>query len=82
MVDAITFSSGKTVQHTAQLLEQHFGDPWQEQLSGVALVSIGPQTSHACRSQLGRVDCEADPHDLDGLVAACAQALEGRPLRG
>ena len=81
-VDAITFSSGKTVQHTAQLLEQHFGAPWPEQLSGVALVSIGPQTSHTCRAQLGRVDSEANPHDLDGLVAACAQALEGRPLRG
>jgi uroporphyrinogen-III synthase len=81
-VDAITFSSGKTVQHTAQLLEQQFGAQWQDQLSEVALVSIGPQTSHTCGSQLGRVDAEADPHDLDGLVAACAQALEGKPLRG
>jgi uroporphyrinogen-III synthase len=77
-VDAITFSSGKTVQHTAQLLEQQFGPTWQQQLQGVALVSIGPQTSHSCRDLLGRVDAEADPHDLDGLVAACAQALKAR----
>ena len=80
-VDAITFSSGKTVQHTAQLLEQQFGPTWQQQLQGVALVSIGPQTSHSCRELLGRVDAEADPHDLDGLVAACAEALQGKRLR-
>jgi len=38
-------------------------------------VSIGPQTSARCLELLGRVDGEADPHDLDGLVAACVQAL-------
>ena len=81
-VDAITFSSGKTVQHTAQLLELQFGAAWQEPLQRVALVSIGPQTSHTCRALLGRVDAEADPHDLDGLVAACDKALASRPLRG
>ena len=80
-VDAITFSSGKTVQHTAQLLEQQFGASWQEPLQGVALVSIGPQTSERCRSDLGRVDAEADPYDLDGLVAACGRALADRPFR-
>jgi uroporphyrinogen-III synthase len=81
-VDAITFSSGKTVQHTAQLLELQFGAAWQEPLQRVALVSIGPQTSHTCQALLGRVDAEADPHDLDGLVAACDQAMASRPLRG
>lgn len=80
-VDAITFSSGKTVQHTAQLLEQQFGATWQQQLEGVALVSIGPQTSHTCRDLLGRVDAEAVPHDLDGLVGACVQALNNQPLK-
>ena len=75
-LDALTFSSGKTVQHTAQLLEKHFGAEWRQQLQGVALVSIGPQTSQSCRQALGRVDAEADPHDLDGLVAACVEALE------
>jgi len=74
-LDAITFSSGKTVQHTAQLLEAHFGASWLEQLNGVALVSIGPQTSRSCLEILGRVDGEASPHDLDGLVAACGHCL-------
>lgn len=74
-VAAITFSSGKTVRHTVQLLQARFGDRWAERLAGVALVSIGPQTSQSCRQLLGRVDAEADPHDLDGLVAACVQVL-------
>ena len=78
-VHAITFSSGKTVQHTAQLLEQAFGATWPERLQGVALVSIGPQTSRTCQAVFGRVDAEADPHDLDGLVAACVRALRGTP---
>ena len=61
--------------HTAQLLEAHFGASWLAQLKGMALVSIGPQTSRNCLEILGRVDGEANPHDLDGLVAACAHCL-------
>jgi uroporphyrinogen-III synthase len=74
-VDAITFSSGKTVSHTAQLLEAAFGAGWRERLAAVRVVSIGPATSERCQAVLGRVDGEADPHDLEGLVAACAKAL-------
>jgi len=76
-ISAITFSSGKTVKHAAQLLEAGFGPSWRSRLEGVALVSIGPQTSRSCLELLGRVDAEADPHDLDGLVAACTRALRG-----
>jgi uroporphyrinogen-III synthase len=43
------------------------------------LVSIGPQTSQRCRELLGRLDAEADPHDLQGLVDACSLALAQRP---
>ena len=75
-VDAIAFSSGKTAEHTAQLLAQRFGESWNRRLSGVKLVSIGPQTSLSCRNHFGRVDAEADPHDLEGLVAACIQAMQ------
>jgi uroporphyrinogen-III synthase len=76
-VNAITFSSGKTVRHTAQLLERQFGADWRRYLEHVALVSIGPQTSRACRELLGRVDAEASPYDLEGLVQACTEALTG-----
>ena len=75
---AITFSSGKTVSHTCQLLEAAFGADWRKQLASVAVVSIGPQTSQRCQQLLGRVDAEANPHDLEGLVAACAAALKDR----
>jgi uroporphyrinogen-III synthase len=77
-VEAITFSSGKTVSHVARMLEAAFGASWAERLAAVKLVSIGPATSERCRRVLGRVDGEADPHDLDGLVAACAKALRAR----
>lgn len=80
-LDAITFSSGKTVSHTARLLEEAFGAGWRDRLGSVAIVSIGPQTSERCRSGLGRVDAEADPHDLEGLVQACVDALDGPSFR-
>ncbi|SBO44805.1 uroporphyrinogen-III synthase [Cyanobium sp. NIES-981] len=80
-LDAITFSSAKTVSNTARLLEGAFGATWQGRLEDVALVSIGPQTSLRLRSALGRVDAEADPHDLEGLVRACGEALRARPRR-
>ncbi|WP_216904912.1 uroporphyrinogen-III synthase [Synechococcus sp. CCY 9618] len=80
-IDAITFSSGKTVDHTCRLLAASFGEAWMEHLAGVRVISIGPQTSRRCRERLGRVDGEADPHDLEGLVAACVRALRDGPLR-
>jgi uroporphyrinogen-III synthase len=80
-LEAITFSSAKTVSHTARMLEASFGPGWRQTLTDTAIVSIGPQTSLRCRQDLGRVDAEADPHDLDGLVQACIEALRGRPVR-
>ena len=65
--------------HTAQLLAASFGEAWIEQLEGVQVISIGPQTSRRCLERLGRVDGEADPHDLEGLVAACSRALRVQP---
>jgi len=78
-VEAITFSSGKTVSHTCRMLERSFGEGWAELLRSVRLVSIGPATSERCLQVLGRVDAEADPHDLEGLVDACARAFRSQP---
>jgi len=74
-LDAITFSSGKTVIHTCRLLEKHFGSNWRQLIARARVISIGPQTSLSCRQHLGRLDGEADPHDLQGLVEACVRSL-------
>ncbi len=74
-LDAITFSSGKTVSHTAAMLQAAYGEGWLDRLADLAIISIGPQTSERCRQLLGRVDAEANPHDLQGLVDACSRAL-------
>eukprot|EP00741_Cyanophora_paradoxa_P003603 tig00000093_g3500.t1 len=44
----------------------------EEALEGVALASIGPQTSRTCRELLGRVDVEAAEYTLEGLARAMA----------
>ena len=74
-LDAITFSSGKTVSHTAAMLQAAYGEGWLDRLADLEIISIGPQTSERCRQLLGRVDAEANPHDLQGLVDACSRAL-------
>ncbi|MFK8182620.1 MAG: uroporphyrinogen-III C-methyltransferase [Phormidesmis sp.] len=67
-VSAITFASSKTVRHFAQLMQQTFGDDWLAQLEGIAIASIGPQTSRDCQSLLGKVTVEAEEYTLSGLV--------------
>ena len=74
-VHAIVFTSGKTVAHTAQLMLKRFGVDWQRNFDEVKLISIGPQTSLSCENVFNRVDQEADPHDLDGVIKACISSL-------
>lgn len=78
-IDVITFASSKTVQHFVQLVAQSFGPDWQPVLAGVAIASIGPQTSAACQALLGRVDLEAEEYTLEGLTTAIHQHLSSRP---
>ena len=70
MIDAILFSSGKTVKNTAFLLQKHFGKEWESILHQVKLFSIGPQTTLECQRNFGRVDKEADKYTFDGLLKA------------
>jgi len=74
---AVAFSSAKTVRHSVALLQRHFDHDWRQPLDSAAIVSIGPQTSRACRELLGEPTAEADPHDLGGLVQACRRATPG-----
>jgi uroporphyrinogen-III synthase len=65
-VDLLAFTSASTVHGFVALV----GDrPWSGRV-----VSIGPVTSAACREHHLDVVAEADPHDLDGLLAALLRA--------
>ena len=67
-IDAIIFSSGKTVKNTSLLLKNHYGNDWLSLLDNVMLFSIGPQTSLACKEIFGRVDKEAFKYTFEGLL--------------
>ncbi|MDP8960974.1 MAG: uroporphyrinogen-III synthase [Actinomycetota bacterium] len=65
-IDLLAFTSSSTARNFALLVA---GQPWSGRV-----VSIGPVTSATC-AELGiEVAAEADPHDLDGLVAAFVAA--------
>jgi uroporphyrinogen III methyltransferase/synthase len=69
-VDALTFTSSSTVQNFCDTVGA-LPDPQP------VVVSIGPVTSDAARARGLRVDAEADPHTIDGLVEALLVALGG-----
>ena len=74
-VDAITFTSSKTVFHTYKLMKDYFGDKMDEKIKLVKLISIGPQTSLSCRKYFRKIDMEAEEHDMNGLAKACLTAI-------
>jgi uroporphyrinogen-III synthase len=67
-VDAITFTSSSTVDNFCDAIGA-LPDPQPQ------VVSIGPVTSETARKRGLRVDVEADPHTIDGLVEALVAAL-------
>lgn len=69
-VDAITFTSSSTVDNFCRIVGPIATEP--------RIVSIGPITSASAAAAGLRVDIEADPHDIDGLVAAVLRLLERR----
>ncbi|HEX6255772.1 MAG TPA: uroporphyrinogen-III C-methyltransferase [Euzebyales bacterium] len=72
-IDVVAFASSSTVRNLVDLLDGPLHD-------SVRVASIGPVTSETCR-QLGlRVDAEATPHDIDGLVDAVVAAAR-EPVR-
>ena len=68
IADCVTFTSASTVRAFAAA----FPDA---DLDAVRGVSIGPVTSAAMRELGVPIAAEADPHDLDGLVAAVVALL-------
>lgn len=66
-IDVLAFASSSTVRNFVDLL----GGPLDPT---IRIASIGPVTSETCHELGLRVDAEADPHDLDGLVHAVTRA--------
>ncbi len=64
-LDWITFTSSSTVTNYVQIAGL-------ESLDGVRVASIGPVTSETARSLGVKVDVEANPYTIDGLIAAIA----------
>jgi uroporphyrinogen III methyltransferase/synthase len=67
-VDAITFTSSSTVTNFCDALEA-LPSPQP------VVVTIGPVTSETARARGLRVDAEAEPHTVDGLVDALVTAV-------
>jgi uroporphyrinogen III methyltransferase/synthase len=61
--DYLTFTSSSTVTNLTEALGDRFP-------GGARIVSIGPITSETIRARGLEVDAEAEPHDVDGLIAA------------
>jgi uroporphyrinogen III methyltransferase/synthase len=74
-VDAVTFTSSSTVTNFCDLVGE-LPDPQP------LVVSIGPVTSATARDRGLRVDVEADPHTLAGLVTALHTCLNARGPSG
>jgi uroporphyrinogen III methyltransferase/synthase len=68
-VDWITFTSSSTARNMVQML-----GPQRNLLAGVRTASIGPITSETMRQLDLPVTVEADPSNLDGLIAAIESA--------
>jgi uroporphyrinogen-III synthase len=68
-VDAITFTSASSVRGFANAATDVRGDP--------KVVCIGPVTAREARAHSLQVAAVAEPHTIDGLVAALERALAG-----
>ncbi|HTK17384.1 MAG TPA: uroporphyrinogen-III C-methyltransferase [Acidimicrobiia bacterium] len=66
-VDAVTFTSSSTV--------KNFCDAVGPMVPQPSVISIGPVTSETARGLGLRVDREADPHTIDGLITAVLEQL-------
>lgn len=73
-VDVLAFASSSTVRNLVELLGGRVNPVMR-------VASIGPVTTKTCHELGLRVDAEADPHDLDGLVQAVVAAAATGPCR-
>jgi uroporphyrinogen III methyltransferase/synthase len=80
-VDAVTFTSSSTVRNFSEIVGSLPAPDTAADRTNPLVVSIGPVTSATARECGYRVDAEAEPHTIDGLVDAVVDALAGRRPR-
>lgn len=68
----ITFASSSTVTNFVAALDKGAG---RESIRGIKIASIGPITSATLRDHGIRIDAEADPHTIPGLINAIVGAI-------
>jgi uroporphyrinogen III methyltransferase/synthase len=68
-VDAVTFTSSSTVDNFCDAVGPLPADAQPH------VVSIGPVTTASARARGLRVDAEADPHTIDGLIEALVRTI-------
>lgn len=73
-VDAVTFTSPSTVEGFVSGI----GDDWRGIVERAIVATIGPVTGEAARAAGMRVDAEADPHTISGLIEALVRAFSKR----
>jgi uroporphyrinogen-III synthase len=72
--DAVTFTSASTVENFVEL----FDDPLAI-IGGALVACIGPVTADTARALGLPVQVIAEPHTVEGLIAALSQAFERNP---
>ncbi len=82
-IDAITIASSQTAINLAAVISyswaclensddrsRDFSQRISNLLQNITVLSIGPETSSSARKHLGKVDLEASPHNIDGMLSA------------
>ena len=67
----VTFTSSSTVKNLLAIVDR-------QKLDGVRIASIGPVTSATIEKHGLHVDCEANPHTMNGLLSALLDADQRR----
>jgi uroporphyrinogen-III synthase len=73
-VDAVTFTSPSTIEGFVNGI----GVDWRGIVERAIVATIGPVTAGAARAAGMRVDAEADPHSIGGLIDALIRAFSER----
>ena len=76
--DVVTFTSPSTVRSFVASLDEGAA----EAMAGASVVTIGPVTTEAAREAGLAVAAEADPHTIDGLIAAVLALASAGPGSG